>query len=156
MSAMIIQAISAFLSFWQPAGLNRTLYHFLLNFSMLKFKQDVSNCFFSHSHLLEESFYILDIILTNGIAFQIYSEDLMSGSSPDWENFQSGLFSPDLSDVVMIGGGEGEGEEGPGPQLVRRKVTVSEEEDNQVSIVLTRGRVRPLQILSWDQHNDTM
>ena len=83
----------------------------------------------------------------------------MSGTSPDWENFQSGLFSSDLSDVVMIGGdGEGEEGEGPGRQLVRRKVTVSEEgeRDSQVSIVLTRGRVRPEEILSWDQDNHTM
>ena len=74
----------------------------------------------------------------------------MSGTSPDWENFNSGLFSPDLSEVVMIGG------EGESPQLVRRKVEVSEEEDHQVSIVLTRGRLRPEQIVSWDQENDTM
>ena len=80
----------------------------------------------------------------------------MSGTSPDWENFQSGLFSSDLSDVVMIGG-EGEDEEGPRTQLVRRKVTVSEEEgESQVSIVLTRGRARPEEILSWDQDNHTM
>ena len=71
----------------------------------------------------------------------------MSGNSLDWENFQSGLFSSDLTDVVMIGG-QG--------ALVRRKVTVSEEEDNQVSIVLTRDGVRPEQILAWDQTNDTM
>ena len=77
----------------------------------------------------------------------------MSGNSQDWENFQSGLFSSDLSDVVMI---SGQGQGGAGPQLVRRKVAVSEEADSQVSIVLTRGGVRPEQILSWDQHNDTM
>ena len=71
----------------------------------------------------------------------------MSGNSLDWENFQSGLFSSDLTDVVMIGS-QG--------ALVRRKVTVSEEEDNQVSIVLTRDVVRPEQILAWDQTNDTM
>ena len=64
---------------------------------------------------------------------------------------QSGLFSSDLSDVVIISG-----EAGAGPQLVRRKVAVSEEADSQVSIVLTRGSVRPEQILSWDQDNDTM
>ena len=48
------------------------------------------------------------------------------------------------------------GEESGGPQLVRRKVTVSEDDDDQVSIVLTRGGVRPRQILSWDQDNHTM
>ena len=79
---------------------------------------------------------------------------MRSGNSPDWENFQSGLFSSDLSDVVLISG-EG-GEESGGPQLVRRKVTVSEDDDDQVSIVLTRGGVRPRQILSWDQDNHTM
>ena len=78
----------------------------------------------------------------------------MSGHSPDWEHFQSGLFSPDLSDVVMISGEAGQ--PGAGPQLVRRKVAMAEEADNQVSIVLTRGRVRPEQILAWDQENDTM
>ena len=36
------------------------------------------------------------------------------------------------------------------------RLEVSEEEDHQVSIVLTRGRVRPEQIVSWDQENDTM
>ena len=85
---------------------------------------------------------------------------MRSGNSPDWEDFQSGLFSSDLSDVVMISGEGSEGgvgaEEAGGPQLVRRKVTVSEDDDDQVSIVLTRGGVRPRQILSWDQHNDTM
>ena len=56
--------------------------------------------------------------------------------------------------MVLISG-EG-GEEAGGPQLVRRKVTVSEDDDDQVSIVLTRGGVRPRQILSWDQDNHTM
>ena len=71
----------------------------------------------------------------------------MSGNSLDWENFQSGLFSSDLTDVVMIGG-QG--------ALVRRKVTVSEEEESQVSIVLTTGGVRPQQILAWDQDKEIM
>ena len=106
--------------------------------------------------LLKEK--LSDIILTNGIAFQIYSEDLtiMSRNSLGWENLRSPVFSGDLGSVIFLAP-VGEGGEGrqAGLELHWRKVSVSPGEE-QVSIVLTQGRVQPSLILAWDEHNDTM
>ena len=103
-----------------------------------------------------KSFYILGIILTNGIAFQIYSADLtiMSRNSWDCENFLSPIFSEDLDSVVFIGPTRGTEDE-VSLQLLRRKVSPSDAEE-QVSILLTQGRLQPCEILSWDQHQQTM
>ena len=116
----------------------------------------MKHCSFLIVTFYVKSFYILGIILTNGIAFQIYSADLtiMSRNSWDCENFLSPIFSEDLASVVFIGPTRGTEDE-VSLQLLRRKVSPSDAEQ-QVSILLTQGRLQPCEILSWDEHKQTM
>ena len=92
-----------------------------------------------------------DIILTNGIAFQIYSEDLTmtSREARDWETSASPIFSEDLESVISIGLAE------DSLQLLRRRVSTSDRE-HQVSIVLTKGLLQPSRLVAWDEPSSTM
>ena len=74
----------------------------------------------------------------------------MSRNSLGLENLRSPVFSGDLGSVIFIAPvGEA------GLELHWRKVSVSPGEE-QVSIVLTQGRVQPSKLLAWDEHNDTV
>ena len=117
-------------------------------------------------HPLIRSSYQKDIIVTNGITFQIYSADLSSKLMKSLSVENSPLFSEDLKSFLTIIPEQledniEEGEEQFLDKIVWRKLSFSpglsfEKNEKQVSVTLTQGRLELCKILSWDQNNDSM
>ena len=111
--------------------------------------------------------YQKDIIVTNGITFQIYSADLSSKLMKSLSVENSPLFREDLKSFLTIIPEELEdnfeegGLENSFNKIVWRKLSFSlgssfEKNEKQVSVTLTLGRLELCKILSWDQNNDSM
>ena len=74
---------------------------------------------------------------------------MTSRAGTDWESSSSPIFSQDLETVISIG------QAGDSLQLLRRRVSTSETEE-QVSVVLTKGHLRPSRLVAWDEPGRSM
>lgn len=87
--------------------------------------------------------------------FQIHSTELSPSPSPNVDNVP--IFNRNLDTFLSIspvqyGASE---EHSDVSQIVSRKVSPDEEE-HQVSVVLTQGTLEVNKILAWDLNNDTV